>query len=446
MTRPKRAPAPGASTFAAAVEAVAAVVVAGRSADDALADAAERPDRSAVRAIALGTLRWYWRLQPVVAQLIDRPFAELSPPVGPLLVCAAHQVTYARSPTQTSVHLAVEATRVLRVGHASGFVNAVLRKFVAQRDALLEQADADLAVRTAHPRWFVERLQAAWPEDAVGILEANNQHPPMTLRVDVSRQSVEQFLTELRASGRQGAALEWLPGAVVLERAQPVTSLPGFAEGRVSVQDAAAQLAAYLLAPEPGQRVLDACAAPGGKTTHIAELGGELAALVAIDSDAQRLSMVETGLARSGRRATLLVADCRERVPGLEQESFDRILVDAPCSATGVVRRHPDIKLLRRDADIAPLTATQSAVLRTAFALLKPGGRLVYATCSVLPEENEAVVAAFLAGEPRAQLLPWPNSVPLPPGACERSCGVQLLPGRGAANCDGFYYACLTKA
>lgn len=446
MTRPKRAPAPGASTFAAAVGAVTQVVVEGRSADDALGEAAERPDRSAVRAIALGTLRWYWRLQPAIATLIDRPFAELSPPLGPLLVCAAHQVTYARSPTQTSAHLAVEATRLLGVGHASGFVNAVLRKYVAQRDAILAQVDQDLAVRTAHPRWLVERLQAAWPDDAAGVLEANNQHPPMMLRVDVSQRTVEQFLTELRASGRNGVALEWLPGAVMLERPQPVTSLPGFGEGQVSVQDAAAQIAAHLLAPVPGNRVLDVCAAPGGKTTHIAELGGDLAALVAVDSDAQRLALVETGLARSGRRASLLVGDCRAALPGLAADSFDRVLVDAPCSATGVVRRHPDIKLLRRDADIGPLTVTQAAVLRTAFETLKPGGRLVYATCSVLPDENEAVVSAFLTAEPRARLLPWPEAVQQPPGALIRECGVQLLPGRGAANCDGFYYACLTKA
>jgi 16S rRNA (cytosine967-C5)-methyltransferase len=188
------------------------------------------------------------------------------------------------------------------------------------------------------------------------------------------------------------------------------------------------------------------CAAPGGKTTHLAERGGALAELVAVDSDAERLALVAEGLARSGRQAKLLVADMRTRPAELAPDSFDRILVDAPCSSLGVIRRHPDIKLLRRSTDIAPLAATQLAVLRTAFGLLKSGGRLLYATCSVLPEENEQVVSAFLAAEPRATAVPWPASAPMPPGALTRPVGLQLLPGLGTANCDGFYYACLTRA
>lgn len=444
--RRRQTPAPGAATLAAAATAVAQVAAAGKSADDALAAAHERTDRSAVRAIALGTLRWYLRLRPAVARLVQRSFDALAPELSALLVAGAHQIVYARTPVQTSVHLAVEASRLIGAAHASGFVNAVLRKFVAQQAELLAAVDTDPATRGAHPAWFVDRLAAAWGEDTEAVLAANNEHPPMTLRVDLSRASCADFLQALRATGRDGEPIDWLPGAVQLTRPAPVAALPGFDSGLVSVQDAAAQLAAWLLAPEPGMRVLDACAAPGGKTTHIAEVGGALAELVAIDSDAERLLLVGEGLARSGRQARLLRADLREQPDGLAPESFDRVLLDAPCSALGVIRRHPDIKLLRRESDIAPLAATQAAVLTTAFALLKPGGRLVYATCSVLPQENEQVAADFLAREPRARQAEWPATVRQPPGALARPVGVQILPGRGGANCDGFYYACLTKA
>jgi 16S rRNA (cytosine967-C5)-methyltransferase len=444
--RPAPQIAPGADTLAAAARAVAAVVSDGRSADVALEPAHARPDRSAVRAITLGTLRWYLRLQPAVAPLVARPFGEMQPVLAALLVAGAHQVVYGRAAMQASVHLAVEATRALELDQASGFVNAVLRKFGAQQTELLAGVDSDMAARTAHPVWLVERLRAAWPDDAEAILEANNRHPPMVLRVDESRSSAAEFVAAWRASGREARAIDWLPGAIELERPVPVTALPGFETGLVSVQDAAAQWAAFALQPEPGMRVLDLCAAPGGKTTHLAERGGALAELVAVDSDAARLAMVTEGLARSGRQAKLLVADMRTRPAELAAESFDRILVDAPCSSLGVIRRHPDIKLLRRATDIAPLAATQLAILRTAFGLLKSGGRLLYATCSVLPEENEQVVSAFLAAESGAVAAPWPESAPMPPGALARPVGLQLLPGRGTANCDGFYYACLTRA
>ncbi len=443
--QPNRKSAPGADTLAQAALAIAAVVSDGRSADAALEAASARPDRSAVRAIVLGTLRWYLRLQPALAPLLKRPFAEMPAPLAALLVAAAHQVEYSHSAPQASVHLAVEATRLIGAGRASGFANAVLRKFVAHRAELLAEVERDLAMRTAHPPWIVAALRDAYPNAAEAVLEANNAHPPMTLRVDVSRSSAAAFLAAWHAAGRKARTLEWCPGAVVLEHPAPVAALPGFAQGLVSVQDAAAQFAAKLLAPAAGMRVADVCAAPGGKTTHIAELAPGLALLVAIDSDPARLGLVRQNLERAGHSAQLLVADMTRRPAELEPDSFDRVLVDAPCSATGVIRRHPDIKLLRRASDLAALEATQRAVLRTAFELLKPGGRLVYATCSVLPSENEATVAAFLAGEPRASLLPWPNDVPRPPGAIERTGGLQLLPGQGA-DTDGFYYACLSKA
>ena len=447
---PGRAPvrrsrhAPGAETLAAAALAVHSVVHEGRSADVALEAAQARTDRAAVRAIALGTLRWYLRLAPAIEPLLNRPFAELSPRLAALLVTAAHQVEYSRGAPEAQVHLAVDASRIAGEGRASGVVNAVLRRFVAQRAELLARVDAGVAARHAHPRWLVDAIGAAWGEHTDSILAANNQHPPMTLRLDPAQNGSADFLRSWRALGRDARPVPWNPDAVVLEHAAAVQTLPGFDVGAVSVQDGGAQLAALLLDARAGMRVLDACAAPGGKTLHIAQRTPDLAELVAADDDPLRLQRVRENLERAGRNALLLTADLRERPPSLAPASFDRVLVDAPCSATGVIRRHPDIKLLRRAADIAAFASTQRKILATAFELLRPGGTLIYSTCSVLPEENEAVVSAFLAGEPRAAVAGWTESAPRPPGLLQRNVGWQLLPG-GDAGTDGFYYAGLHR-
>jgi 16S rRNA (cytosine967-C5)-methyltransferase len=269
---------------------VHAVAHEGRSADAALEEARERVDRAAVRAIALGTMRWYLRLRPAVAPLVSRPFDELSPKLAALLVTAAHQIEYSRGAPEAQVHLAVDASRVVGESRASGVVNAVLRKFVAQRAALLAAADADLAQKHAHPAWLVEELRAAWGESAESILAANNLHPPMTLRLNTPQVHAEDFLRSWRALGREARPLSWNDSAVVLERAVAVQTLPGFDSGAVSVQDAGAQLAAPLLDAVPGMRVLDACAAPGGKTLHIAQRTPGLAELIAADDDPLRLA------------------------------------------------------------------------------------------------------------------------------------------------------------
>ena len=436
--------APGAETLAAAAIAVGEVRHGGRSADAALETVIGREDRAAVRAIALGTLRWYLRLEPALAPLLNRPLDDISPRLAALLITAAHQVEYSRGAPETQVHLAVDASRVIGEPRASGMVNAVLRRFVAERASLLAQADAGIPARHAHPEWLVSALQTAWGDRAESILAANNEHPPMVLRVDPAQLQTVDFLRSWRALGREAHALDWNPDAVVLERPAAVHVLPGFDTGAVSVQDAGAQLAALLLDASPGMRVLDACAAPGGKTLHIAQRTPGLAQLVAADDDPLRLERVRENLQRGGREATLLAADLSREVPSLTSASFDRVLVDAPCSSTGVVRRHPDIKLLRRPTDIAAFAVVQRRILATAFELLRPGGRLVYCTCSVLPEENEKVVSAFLAAEPRARAAPWPELLTRPPDLHERSIGWQLLPG-GSAGTDGFYYACLSN-
>lgn len=434
--------APGTPALADAARAVASVVAEGRSSDVALAPFEAVAHRAAVRAITLGTLRWYLRLAPAVDVLLSRPKG-VAPELHALLVASAHQIEYSRNPPQATVHTAVDAARFLKNERATGLVNAVLRRFVRERDALLTRVDEKAGGRTAHPSWLIKRLEAAWPKQVCAeLLRANNEHPPMVLRLDVSRRKREDYLRELQALGIAAQAISWAPTAIRLEHPIPLSSLPGFGEGLVSVQDAGAQLAAPLLGARPGMRVLDACAAPGGKTGHLLEHTEGLSEVVAVDIDAQRLARVEENLSRLNRAARLVVADLRHPASFCEERSFERILLDAPCSSTGVIRRHPDIKLLRRADDIPSLAAVQLEILRATFSLLSEGGRLLYCTCSVLPDENQGVVESFLATESTAR--PVPLKTELVPGALAGGAGLQLLPGAEAGT-DGFYYACVEK-
>jgi 16S rRNA (cytosine967-C5)-methyltransferase len=418
-------------------------VAQGRSADAALADAGPGEDRSAVRAIALGTLRWYLRLEPALEGLMKRP-AGIASAVRALLAVSAHQIEYSRNVPQQSVHAAVDAARILGAGRATGLVNAVLRRYLAEHATLLARVDQDLAGRTAHPAWLVARLSEVWGKSCESILAANNAHPPMTLRVDLSRTTAPEYMSRLLAAGIDSRKIQWAESAVTLERPQPVDRLPGFAEGIVSVQDAGAQLAAPLLAARAGMRVLDACAAPGGKTGHILEQLGEGAEVTALDIDASRVERIRENLVRLRRSAQLVAGDAREPRSFWDGRPFERILVDAPCSSTGVIRRHPDIKLLRRESDLPALAAGQLAILEAAAGMLAVGGRLVYCTCSVLPEENAGVVRRFLEGSPQMSVAEMPRAAELAPGALDLAVGVQLLPGAEAGS-DGFYYACLEK-
>jgi 16S rRNA (cytosine967-C5)-methyltransferase len=431
-------PAPGAPALATAARVIEAVGARGQSADAALAGAP-----AAVRAIALGTLRWYLRLRPAVEPLLARP-QQATAAVRALLTVAAHQIVYSRNAPEASVDAAVDAVRLLGAARAAGLVNAVLRRFVVERTALLERVDRSLAGRTAHPAWLIERVCAAWPAQAEGILAANNAHPPMTLRVDRSKITVEACVTRLKSAGIDAWASQWCPSAVTLEHPRSVIDLPGFAEGLYSVQDAGAQLAGPLLQLQKGQRVLDACAAPGGKTGQLLELLGERADVTALDVDAGRMARITENLERLGRTARRVVADARDPSAFWDGRPYERILIDAPCSGTGVIRRHPDIKLLRRDSDIAAFASTQLEILTALTPLLAPGGRLLYVTCSVLPEENESVIKALLAAEGGLRPATRPRTVAIAPGAIECGVGVQLVPG-AEAGIDGFYYACLEK-
>jgi 16S rRNA (cytosine967-C5)-methyltransferase len=448
---------PAATTLAEAAAVLAAVAFEGRSADAALArvstsmPAAQRP---AVRAVALGSMRWYWRLTAIAATLLaGKP---LVPALRALLLVALHQLEYSRNAPELTVSAAVDAARLLLQPRATGLVNALLRRFLRERAALLQHALQDPAAAGAHPDWLLQALRAAWPAQWPRIVHANNEHPPMSLRIDLSRVSIAGYQAQLAARGQQAHALPWLPTALVLEAPVGVSELPGFDDGCVSVQDAGAQLACALLGVRRGERVLDACAAPGGKTGALLEaVDGELE-LTAIDIDGARVGRIADNLRRLRRQARLVTADLAQSAGDLQSPgdptrspadwsaaNFDRILVDAPCSATGVIRRHPDIRLLRRPEDVAVLAASQRRILSRCLELLRPGGTLVYSTCSVLPAENEAVVEALMAADPRIRTLPWPPAVSVPPGLTPCSVGMQLLPGN-AAQTDGFYYACLT--
>ena len=441
MARSHRAA--GAPALIGAARVVEAVVAGGRSADAALAEYGGAAERAAVRAIALGTLRWYLRLAPAVDALLARP-SGVAPPIRALLAAAAHQIEYSRNVPEQTVDAAVDAARSLAGERTTALVNAVLRRYLAEHTRILKRLDGELAVRTAHPAWLIERLRLAWGERATAILDANNAHPPLTLRINLSRTTRDSYRERLREAAIESKVIQWNSTGLTLHRPVPVERLPGFAEGLVSVQDAGAQLAAPLLGAEPGMRVLDACAAPGGKTGHILETLGAAADVTAVDVDAERLQRIRENLARTGREARLAVGDLRTPESFWDGRPFERILVDAPCSSTGVIRRHPDIKLLRRPADLPALTAGQLAILHSAARMLSPGGRLVYATCSVVPEENEGVVRRLLEADPRLAVAKMPQGPALAPGGLDCAIGVQLLPGAEAGT-DGFYYACLEK-
>ena len=435
--------APGAPALAGAARAVEEVIGCGRSADAALKRLANAHDRAAIRAITLGTLRWYLRLAPAVEELLTHPSGVPSP-VRALLAVAAHQIEYSRNVAEATVHAAVDAARLLGAQRATGLTNAVLRRFVAERASLLARVDEQLPARTAHPAWLVQQIAGAWPGQDLAILAANNGHPPMTVRVDASRVDARAYVAELAEAEIDAYAVQWVENAVTLNHPVPVSRLPGFGDGRVSVQDAGAQLAAPLLQVRGGMRVLDACAAPGGKTGHLLEQAGAGADLTAVDIDPDRVALLEEGLRRLRRTARVVAADVLDPGSFWDGRPFERILVDAPCSSTGVIRRHPDIKLLRRPGDLGALAAGQLAILRAAVTMLAPGGRLLYSTCSILPAENEEVVTRLLAQEPQMRRAAMPSGAALAPGALDRTVGVQLLPGAEAGT-DGFYYACLEK-
>lgn len=394
-------------------------------------------DRSLLQQLCYGTLREAPRLQALLAQLLDKPLREKDRDITGLLLCGFYQLDSTRIPDHAAVAATVNATRALKKHWAKGMANAVLRRYLREREQLLLTLDA--AAAACQPPWLYQKIHAQWPAQSAAILAATNQQPPMTLRVNSGQIARDPCLGDLQRHGIAANAGQLSPHAIQLTQPMDVWAIPGFSTGQLSVQDEAAQMAALLLAPAAGERVLDACAAPGGKTCHILELQPALGELVAMDVDAQRLQRVAENLARLNLDATLLVGDATEPPAQLQPLSFDRILVDAPCSASGVIRRHPDVKLLRRESDIAQLAELQLRILKGLWPLLKAGGTLVYATCSIFTEENSAVVLRFLDEQRDASAqdtgVTWGEAA---------SPGRQLLPEPGGP--DGLYYARLHKA
>jgi 16S rRNA (cytosine967-C5)-methyltransferase len=428
---------------ASAARLVSQVIDRGRSLDELLAsDADEGSARGLKRSLCYGTLRWHFRLVEVLRRLCERPLEQMAPELRALLEVGLFQLMSGEVAPHAAVAETVGATRVLGHDRASGFVNAVLRRFQREQAVVLAAVDGDLAVRTAHPRWFVDMLHRDRPGSFEAILEAGNAHPPMWLRVNRMRTDTEAYAARLEATGRRVARHAYAPDALLVEPPADVHSLPGFAEGLVSVQDAAAQLAVDLLGPQPGERILDACAAPGGKTCHLLERVGGRADVTALDVSEARLGRVRENLGRLGLEARVMAGDVTQPQAWWDGRPFDRMLLDVPCSATGVIRRHPDIKVLRRARDIPALAHRQAAMLAVAWGLLRPGGTLLYTSCSVLRAEDEGVIEGFLARTGDAtDLTPartgaWPGRPTAGPGYLVQS---------GEADMDGFYYACLDK-
>jgi len=425
----------------AAAKALAAVLNGKASLNSSLPvqlDKVDDRDRGFTQDLAFGTARWQPRLSALAAKLLEKPFKAADADVEALLLVGLYQLLYSRVPAHAAIGETVGCADKLKKPWAKALLNAVLRRAQRESEGLLAELEHDPVVRTAHPRWLQKSLKAFWPEQWEAICAANNAHPPMILRVNRRHHRRDAYLTLLAEAGINASACVYSQDGIVLETAGDVRSLPGFAEGWISVQDEAAQLAADLLDLAPGQWVLDACCAPGGKTCHIMEVEPGLAGVVAVDLEAKRLVRVRENLARLGLDAELIAADGRDTATWWDGKPFQRILLDAPCSATGVIRRHPDIKLTRQPDDIAALAVLQGELLDALWPTLEVGGILLYATCSTLPTENTEVIEAFLARTSGARELDIATAAGI-----KQPHGRQLLAQDGGH--DGFYYAKLIK-
>ncbi|ALE90380.1 16S rRNA (cytosine(967)-C(5))-methyltransferase RsmB [Pseudomonas versuta] len=401
-------------------------------------DKVEARDRGLTQDLAFGTARWQPRLSALANKLLQKPFKAADADVEALLLVGLYQLLYTRIPAHAAIGETVGCADKLKKPWAKALLNAVLRNAQRESEALLVELEHDPVVRTAHPRWLQKSLKAFWPEQWEAICAANNAHPPMILRVNRRHKTRDAYLQLLVEAGIEARPCVFSQDGIVLAEPCDVRNLPGFAEGWISVQDEAAQLAADLLDLAPGQRVLDACCAPGGKTCHILEVEPKLAGVVAVDLEAKRLVRVRENLERLGLSAELIAADGRDTATWWDGKPFQRILLDAPCSATGVIRRHPDIKLTRQPDDIGALATLQGELLDAMWPTLEVGGILLYATCSTLPTENTEVIEAFLARTPGARELDIAGQFGI-----KQPHGRQLLAQEGGH--DGFYYAKLIK-
>ena len=400
----------------------------------------QRPeDRGFVKELCFGALRWFEQLQFLLERYLERPLKRRDTDLRMLILVGLYQLHYLGTPPHAALSETVEATVELDKAWAKPLVNALLRRSQRDYERIRPELEHHAATRYSHPPWFIDRLKSDWPERWQTILEANNLRPPQHLRVNLLRTTRANYLDQLEQAGIPAQALALTPCGIQVLEPVAVDKLPGFEHGLVSVQDAGAQLAAGMLNLQPGNLVLDACAAPGGKTAHILETQPQISGITALDVDAQRVERLRATLTRLELEADIKHADAAGAHSWWDGRPLDRILLDAPCSATGVIRRHPDIKRLKAPAQLPKLQTTQAGLLNALWPLLKPGGRLIYSTCSLLHDENDRVMETFLDKHPAANLATiradW---------GIATVCGRQLLPCLD--NTDGFYYAALTKA
>ncbi|MFU2089205.1 16S rRNA (cytosine(967)-C(5))-methyltransferase RsmB [Avibacterium avium] len=431
------------SVRAVAAQYLLQVLDKGQSLSTLLAEktpALKEQDLPLLQEICFGVCRVLPRLEQIILRLVDKPLKGKTRLVHCLLLVGVYQLLYLRTPDHAVVDEMVKAAKSLKLERFKGLVNGVLRRFLREREQILAKVDKHW--QTLHPEWLVNKLKKAYPHWRE-IIDANNQKPPMWLRVNRQHTQVSDYLTLLQNAEIEAVADDH-PQAIRLALAKSVVQLPHFAQGWLTVQDLHAQWAGLLLAAQNGELILDACAAPGGKTTHILELAPQ-AKVVALDVEQHRLKRVEENLSRMRQHAQVICGDASQPEqwlaqiqPQFEQSAvqFDRILLDAPCSATGVIRRHPDIKWLRKESDIAQLVALQKSILNALWQCLKPNGVLLYATCSLLPEENSQQIDEFLQQHPEAKLIDLPFSE-------QAQLGHQFFPQENGG--DGFYYAKLVK-
>lgn len=391
-------------------------------------------DRAFIQALCYGVCRNFHRLDYILSQMLDKPLKDLD--VKALALIGLYQLKFMRVKSHAAVSETVLAAR--KKPWAKALINALLRSYLRGQEGFEQKADNVKSALVSHPDWLIQQIEQDWPIQAQQIFQQNNEQPPMALRVNLANISQDQYLQKLRDQGIEAEAVSFCRSAILLNKPAVVDILPGFSEGWVSVQDTAAQLAAELLDVQIGHRVLDVCAAPGGKAAHILEHQPKVRELVAVDIDKLRLQRVNDNLQRLKLSAKLIVGDASKPEDWWDGQLFDRILLDVPCSALGVIRRHPDIKLLRRAEDINTLQVLQKRIMTAVWSLLAPGGIMLYATCSILKQENEQQIEAFLATNTNAIEVPINADWGL-----VRRYGRQILTGESAM--DGFYYALIRK-
>ena len=421
----------------AAVRALAQIVDNDQPLDAVLNKLGAIKEKAWLQEILYGACRWYFRLESLTTLLLERPLKERDRDIHLLILLGLYELFYMETGAHAAVNETVAVSRLLKKNWARGLVNACLRRAQRERESLEQQVDNDVASHFSHPLWLITRLQQQYPDAWQVILEANNQRPPLHIRVNRRLNSRKEYLDRLGKVGLAAVPLVHCSDGIALIEPVPVNRLPGFEQGRVSVQDGAAQLAATLLDLQPDQRVLDACAAPGGKACHILEHQPGLQQLVMVENSTSRAQRIDQNLARLGLSAELCIADALE-TDWWDGQPFQRVLLDAPCSATGVIRRHPDIKLHRTPDQVESAVRLQGKLLDSLWPLLESGGKLLYATCSVLAEENENQIVGFLERHDDATEIPLDL-----PWAQQCTRGRQILPG--TSGLDGFYYACIQK-